>query len=224
MKNTTTNTPETTAAMITPEYIEEQAAEWKAAADIAMKAAEAYLSDVASRKATLQTQQREYETALNKTKQERANIAARIVELSSRGQIEEAAEDDRYLETLDREIEGFGRKLRVLSVADPKGDAGLYKAAKDACEAMGDHRTTYRERIGELQQIVSMEIARLETMSKELSYAMDRDHGQYAANKYNLAHRHFHDLDRADREAAERAAADRKAKEKEKGATRYTMV
>lgn len=215
---------EITAGDITAEFIEEQAAEWKESAGKAMEAAEAYLSDVQSRKATLQTQQREYDAALNKIKKERADIADRIVDLSSRGQIEEAAEDDAYLETLDREIAGIGRKLRVLSVADPKGDANLYKTAKDAYDAMGDHRTTYRERIGELQQIVSMEIARLETMSKELSYAMDRDPGQYAANKYNLAYRHFHDLDRADREAAERAAADRKAKEKEKGATRYTMV
>lgn len=215
---------EITAAEITEEYIEGQQADWKSAAGKAMEAAEAYLSDVQSRKATLHAQKQEYEAALNKNKQERADIAARIVELSSRGQIEEAAEDDTYLETLDREIAGIGRKLKVLSAADPKGDANLYKAAKDAYDVMGDHRTTYRERIGELQQIISMEIARLEAISKELSFAMDRDPGQYAANKYNLVYHHFHDLDRKDREAAERAVADRKAKEKEKRATRYTMV
>lgn len=215
---------EVTAAVIDAAFIEEQAAQWKEAAGKAMEAAEAYLSDVQSRKDTLQTQQQEYDAALNKIKKERAEIAARIVDLSSRGQIEEAAEDDAYLETLDREIAGIGRKLKVLSVADSKGDANLYKAATAAFEAMEPHRVTYRERIGALQQIVSMESARLEAISKELYYAMSRNHGQHAADKYNLAYRHFHDLDRKDREAAEKAAADRKAQEKESRNTRYTIV
>lgn len=215
------NIREITASVITAAFIEEQAAEWKEAAGKAMEAAEAYLSDVQSRKSTLQTQQREYDAALNKIKKERAEIAARIVELSSRGQIEEAAEDDAYLETLDREIAGIGRKLRVLSVADPKGDAKLYKAAKDAYDAMGNHRLPYIDRIAELYDIVTTEIKRLEAMKEELSRARSRDYGYYAANEYNRAHRHFHDLDRKEKEAEEKRIAEYQAAQKEHGSVRY---
>jgi len=211
------------AGEINAEFITAQAGEWQAAADKAKTAAEAYLTDLETRKAALAEQAAGYKTELATLTAQRKKLAAKINDLSSRGQIDEAAEVDTELEALDKVIAALERKLRLVSTAELKGDPKLYSAAKAAHDAAEAERTPYRESIATLQQIVKAEIERLESIQNELGYAMNRDPGQYAASTFTKVDRHYRDLDRLEREAAEKAAAERKAAEQERGSYRHSL-
>ena len=212
-----------TAGSINAEYIAAQAEKWQAAADKAKAAAEAYLTDLETRKAALTEQAAAYQNELSTLTTQRKKLAAKINDLSSRGQIDEAAEADAELEALDKSISTLERKLRLVNAAELKGDPKLYKAAKAAHDAAEAERTPYRESIATMQQIVNAEIERLERMQKELRYAMGADHGYYATVAFEKVNRHYMDLDRLEHEAAEKAAAERKAAESERGATRRSF-
>ena len=211
------------AAEIDLDFITAQEESWRAAADAAQKAADAYNADLATRRAALTQQATSYQTELAKLNAARKALAAKINDLSSRGMIDEAAEIDTELEALDKSIAALERKLRLVSTAELKGDPKLYSAAKAAHDGAEAERTPYRESIANLQQIVKAEIERLESIQNELGYAMNRDPGQYAASTFTKVDRHYRDLDRLEREAAERAAAERKAAERERGAIRQSF-
>ena len=198
------------AAEIDAEFITAQQEKWRAAADAAQKAADAYNTDLNTRKAALAQQATGYQTELAKLNAKRKELA-------------EAAEVDTELEALDKSIAALDRKLRLVSAAELKGDPKLYSAAKAAHDAAEAERTPYRENIATLQQIVKTEIERLESIQKELGYAMNRDPGQYAANTFTKVDRHYRNLDRLEREAAEKAAAERKAAEAERGSIRRSF-
>lgn len=212
-----------TAGEINAEFITAQAGEWQAAADTAKTAAEAYLTDLETRKAALVEQAAGYKTELATLTAQRKKLAAKINDLSSRGQIDEAAEADAELEALDKSISTLERKLRLVSTAELKGDPELYKAAKAAHDAAEAERAPYRENIATLRQIVTAEIDRLENMKRELDYAGNRDHGYIANGVYEKVNRHYLDLDRLEREASEKAAAERKAAEAERGSIRRSF-
>lgn len=212
-----------TAGEINAEFITAQAGEWQTAADKAKTAAEAYLTDLETRKAALAQQATGYQTELAKLYAKRKELAAKVNDLSSRGMIDEAAEVDTELEALDKSIATLERKLKLVSTAELKGDPKLYIAAKAAHDAAEAERTPYRESIATLQQIVKAEIERLESIQTELGYAMNRDPGRFAANAYEKVDRHYRDLDRLEREAKEKAAAERKAAEAERGSTRRSF-
>ena len=212
-----------TAGEINAEFITAQAGEWQAAADKAKVAAEAYLTDLETRKAALAQQAAGYRAELDQLHAQRESLAAKINDLSSRGMIDEAAEADAELESLDKSISTLERKLRLVSTAELKGDPKLYSAAKAAHDAAEAERTPYRASIATLQQIVKAEIQRLESIQSELGYAMNRDPGQYAANTFAKVDRHYRDLDRLEREAAEKAAAERKAAEQERESPRRSF-
>ena len=211
------------AADITTEFIAAQQEKWRAAADAAQKATDAYNTDLNTRKAALAQQATAYQTELAKLNAARKALAAKINDLSSRGMIDEAAEADAELESLDKSISTLERKLRLVSTAELKGDPKLYSAAKAAHDAAEAERTPYRESIATLQQIVKAEIQRLESIQSELGYAMNRDPGQYAASTFTKIDRHYRELDRLECEAAEKAAAERKAAEAERGSTRRSF-
>ena len=211
------------AAEIDLDFITAQEESWRAAADAAQKAADAYNTDLNTRKAALAQQTTGYQTELAKLNAKRKELAAKVNDLSSRGMIDEAAEVDTELEALDKAIAALERKLRLVSAAELKGDPKLYSAAKAAHDAAEAERTPYRASIATLQQIVKTEIERLESIQKELSYAMNRDPGQYAANTFTKVDRHYRDLDRLEHEAAEKAAAERKAAEAERGSIRRSF-
>ena len=213
----------TIPAEINTEFITAQAGEWQAAADKAKAAAEAYLTDLETRKAALAEQAAGYQTELDKLTTQRKKLAARINDLSSRGQIDEAAEADAELETLDKSISTLERKLRLVSAAELKGDPELYKAAKAAHDAAEAQRSPYRAKIDTLQQIVKTELDRLESMHRELHYARDRDPGHIANSVFEKVNRHYLDLDRLEREAAKKAATERKAAEAERGSFRRSF-
>lgn len=205
-------------------FIDEQAADWKTAAAEVDKAAAAYMDDVERRTSTLQAQAKEYQNEKNALTKERESLVAKIADLSSRGDIDAAAEADVKLEALDQKIHALGRKLKIVNSATPKGDPQLYAAAQAAHEAMEAERAPYKQRIDELTTAVDAEIKRLDAIKRELSFKWDTDHGYYAAQKWHKVDRHYRDLDRIEREAEEKAAAERKAQAAAAGHTRYTFT
>lgn len=202
------------AGEINAEFITAQAGEWQAAADKAKAAAEAYLTDLEARKAALEKQAAEYRAQIESKKKQRKALAGKINDLSSRGMIDEAAEADVELETLDKAITTLERKLKLVSTAELKGDPKLYKAAQVANAAMLACQPVYKQNMRDLRAIVEAEMERLEKIKKELWYAEDRNHGYYAGNAFEKVDRHYRDLDRIEREAKERAAAEQAAAEK----------
>lgn len=211
------------AGEINAEFITAQAGEWQAAADKAKAAAEAYLTDLETRKAALAEQATNYQAELDKLTAQRKKLAAKINDLSSRGQIDEAAEADAELEKLDKSISTLERKLRLVSTAELKGDPELYRAAKAAHDAAEAERAPYRKNIADLRNVVEAEMERLKSVQRELSYAMDKNPGYYAFNAFEKVNRHYLDLDRLEREAKEKAAAERKAAEAERGSFRRSF-
>ena len=212
-----------TANKITPEIIQMQAADWREAADRAAQAASAYLADIEERKATLQAQAQEYKTAFDALTAERKTLAANIIDLSSRGEIDAVNEADARLAIIDRELATVGRKLKIVNAAEPKGDPTLYTAAKDAHDAMEACHVPYINRIDTLALVVDKEIKRLQEVREELSRVRTISPGYHATKSFNLVERHYKDLDRIEREVSEKAAAERKAQAAERGATRYTF-
>ena len=203
------------AAEINAEFITAQAGEWQAAADKAKAAAEAYLTDLETRKATLEEQAAEYSAELAQLHEQRKNLSATINDLASRGRVDEVLGLDAEMESLCKSIETIERKICILGKAKLKGDPELYNAAKAAYEAAEAERAPYRENISALQQIVKEEIDRLEKVERELSSAISRDFVYYVARTFEKVNRHYLDLDRREREAKEKAESERKAAEKE---------
>ena len=214
---------EITATEINTDIIIATASKWQAAADKAKAAAEAYLADLETRKATLTEQAAGYQTEIEKLNKERKALAAKINDLSSRGMIDEAVEADTELEALDKSISTLERKLRLASTAELKGDPKLYKVAKAAYEAAEAERTPYRENMEDLieylQPIINAELRRLESIREELITAKGRDIAYDARRAFDKVTRHYLDLDRLEREAKEKAEAERK--EAEANAGRY---
>ena len=198
-----------TAAEITPEFIEEQAAEIKEIAQKAKEAADAYMADLDQRKAALEKQAAEYREQIEAKKKQRKALAGKINDLSSRGMIDEATEADVKLEALDKAISTLERKLKLVSTAELKGDPKLYKAAQESNAAMVAGQPVYKQAMRDLMAIVEAEMERLEKIKRELWHAVDRNHGYYASNAFEKVDRHYRDLDRIEREAKERAAAER---------------
>ena len=200
-----------TAAAITPEFIEEQAAEIKELAQKAKEAADAYMADLDQRKAALEKQAAEYREQIEAKKKQRKALAGKINDLSSRGMIDEAAEADVKLEALDKAISTLERKLKLVSTAELKGDPKLYKAAQESNSAMVAGQPVYKQAMRDLMAIVEAEMERLEKIKRELWHAVDRNHCYYSSNAFEKVDRHYRDLDRIEREAKERAAAERAA-------------
>ena len=212
-----------TATQIDTAFIDAQQETWKAAAEVAQETANAYMTDLETRKAALAQQAAGYRAELDQLHAQRESLAATINDLTSRGQVDEVLPLDAELETVCKSISLMERKISILGMAKLKGDPELYQAAKAAHDAAEAERTPYRASIATLQQIVKAEIERLERIQTELGYAMNRDPGQYAANTFTKVDRHYRDLDRLEREAADKAAAERTAAEQERGSYRYSL-
>ena len=200
-----------TAAEITPEFIEEQATEIKGLAQRAKKAADAYMADLNQRKAALEEQATGYREQIEANKKQRKVLAAKINDLSSRGMIDEAAEADAKVEALDKTISVLERKLKLINIAELKGDPKLYKVAKDASAAVEAAGSGYRHHMVDLRGTVRAEIERLEKMEKELLFASQGNPGWYAVQAFEKVDRHYRELDRIARETKEKAAAERAA-------------
>lgn len=213
-----------TAGEITTDFIEAQTNDWAAAVEPVKEATAVYLADIENRKRSTQEQAALYSADMAELKTERTKLAAKILDLSSRGKIDDAADAEIQLEELDKKISLLERKLKICNSADLKGDPKLYAAAKAAHDAMEVHRDPYKQRIDQLSHIAKEEIARLEKIVNELSYKRYADPGRIANSEWEKVNRHFHELDRAEKEAAEQMAAERKAAKETAGHTRYTYT
>ena len=204
-----------TAAEINKDLIVSQAADLRKAADKLKEAAQAYLSDLDTRKAALANQAADYQAQLDKATTQRKALAAKIADYTSRGQIDEAAEADAELEAMDKHISTLGRKLRLVKGAELKGDPKLYKAAKAAQDAVYAERTKYTETVRALTATVREEQKRLEDVERELRYTYPGSVGAGADEVFHKVQRHYLDIDLKEREAKEKAAAEKAAAERE---------
>ena len=206
-----TNTQKIKAAEINKDRIESEAADLRNAAENLKAASRAYFEDMETRKAELAKQAADFQDVFNDAMEQRRALADTIADLTSRGQIDEAASEYENLETMDKEIVKLGRKLRLLQNAEVKGDPALYKAAKAAQDAVTAERTKYIETIRAFDSTVRDEKKRLEDMERELRYTHPESVGLGADDEFTKVDRHFRDLDRAQREAKEKAEAERAA-------------
>ena len=202
-----TNTQKIKAAAINKDRIESEAADLRNAAENLKAASRAYFEDMETRKAELAKQAADFQDVFNDAMEQRRALADTIADLTSRGQIDEAASEYENLETMDKEIVKLGRKLRLLQNAEVKGDPALYKAAKAAQDAVTAERTKYIETIRAFDSTVRDEKKRLEDMERELRYTHPESVGLGADDEFTKVDRHYRDLDRAQREAKEKAAA-----------------
>lgn len=206
-----TNTKKIKATEINKDRIESEAADLRNAAENLKAASRAYFEDMETRKAELAKQAADFQDVFNDAMEQRRALADTIADLTSRGQIDEAAVEYEQLEKTDREIAKLGRKLRLLQNAEVKGDPTLYKAAKAAQDAVTAERTKYIETIRAFDSTVRDEKKRLEDMERELRYTHPESVGLGADDEFMKVDRHFRDLDRAQREAKEKAEAERVA-------------
>lgn len=213
-----------TAAEINMELVESESADLRKAADKLKEAAQAYLSDLDTRKAALEKQAADYQAQLDKATAKRKALAAKIADLTSRGQIDEAAEADAQLEALDKQISTLGRKLRLVNGAELKGDPKLYAAAKAAQDAVNAERTKYTETVKEFAATVSEEQKRLEKVEREMRYVYPGSIGAGADDVFTKVQRHYLDLDRKEREAREKEKEKEKEKEAREAAERAARV
>lgn len=204
-----------TAAEINKDLIDREAGDLLKAADNLRAAAQAYLADLDTRKAALANQAADYQTQLDEAMARRKELAGRITDYTSRGQIDEAAEADAELETVDKHIATLGRKLRLVKGAELKGDPKLYKAARNAQDAVHAERTKYAETVKEFAATVSEEQKRLEKVEREMRYVHPGSIGASADDVFTKVQRHYLELDRKEREAKEKEKAAREAAERE---------
>ena len=203
-----------TPAELTSDIASPAYKKWTAAVDAAEEAAKAYFDNVAQRKATLEKQAAECRGQLQKWQGQRKTLAAKVIDLSSRGLIDKAAEVDARMEKLDNKISTTERKLRLVDAAEPKGDPKLYQAAKTAMEAMAAEETQFNSFVGSIATIANAEKNRLSEITALISNlrCYGGGHAQNAAADFKRVDRHFRELDRLEREARERYNAEQAAK------------
>lgn len=198
-------------AELTPDIASPAYKKWTAAVDAAEEAAKAYFDNVAQRKATLEKQAVECRGQLQKWQGQRKTLAAKVIDLSSRGLIDKAAEVDSRMSKLDKAISATERKLRLIDAAEPKGDPKLYQAVKAAMEAMEAEGQQYRTFSHAVYEIAKAERSRLSEIMECIpgcAYVADR-----ANDNFRRVDRHFRELDRIEREARERYKAEQAAKQ-----------
>lgn len=203
-----------TPAELTKDMVSEAHKEWSNTGDTARKAAKAYFDDLEQRKAALQKQADEYRAQIEKWRGQRKALATKVIDLSSRGLIDKAAEVDARMEKLDNKISTTERKLRLVDAAEPKGDPKLYQAAKTAMEAMAAEETQFNSFVGSIATIANAEKNRLSEITALISNlrCYGGGHAQNAAADFKRVDRHFRELDRLEREARERYNAEQAAK------------
>lgn len=212
-----------TAGEITADFIEAQTEDWAAVAKTALEAADAYLADVKARQEALEAQGKQYATQLDKLKAERKDLAANVNDLASRCDLDAAEAAEVKLEALDKSIASLSRKIRLINSAELKGDPELYRTAKAAHDVAETHRQPYRQQIYDLRTIVQEELKRLKAIDEKLYYAVDCNPGRFANSSFEKVERHYHDLDRKEKEAAEQRAAEYKAAKANAGHTRISF-
>lgn len=188
-----------------------QAEPLNAAREAIKDACDQYNSDLTSRRAALEAQASDYASQLEHLSIQRNSLCAQITDLTSRGNIEAAADADAKLDAVEREISALERKQRLANSAELKGDATLFKTCKQAMTSLEEEHTAYRERMAAIKDAAAAEIKRLEAFISDLERALTSNHIHYESVAFTKVDRHFRELDRIEREWREKEAAERKA-------------
>ena len=166
-----------TAAEISMDMVAVALDPCKAAAEDAKAAIRAYWDDVESREAELKKQAGEYQAQIDTLTAQRKKLAAKMNDLSSRGQIDAAAAADAKMEEIDRTITTLQRKVRIINTAEMRGDADLYNAAEKAFQAMIDQYENDKKNLWELSCIATDERNRLNeiiaSVNSRLQYGLE---------------------------------------------------
>ena len=205
------NDTKITAAQITPEYIKQVSKNFLDSINESKKASKEYLADLERRKETLEERKREYTSALKDKTKKRDELSEIIIDLTSRGNLEEVAELSVTLENLENEIVTIERNLSLVKPSNLKGDSSLYEKAKLIFEVVSTERVKHIKTIDELIDIVKTEMERLDKIKKELWYARDES-TRPADDNFKKVDRHFRDLDRIEAEQRQRDLAEQKAR------------
>ena len=188
-----------------------QAEPLNAAREAVNDACAQYNSDLASRRAALEAQASDYASQLEHLSSQRTSLCAQITDLTSRGNIEAAADADAKLDTVEREISALERKQCLANSAELKGDATLFHSCKQAMASLETEHTAYRERMEAIKTSAAEEIKRLEAFISDLDREINRNSIYYESVAFTKVDRHFRELDRIEREFREKEAAERQA-------------
>lgn len=199
------------AGEITAETIDQQADAWKQAVEDSTSASEAYMADLADRKAALVQRTAEYQKQVDDLRVARKKRAAEVNDLTSRCQFDEAAAAEFKVEKLDETISMLERKIRLLNSAEMKGDPDCYEVAKQAHEKAESEREACVDGLHQMYLAVQNEIQRLQEMKTKIGNvsAFVRRFGPN--DNFSAVDRHFRELDRIEREARERWQAEQAA-------------
>lgn len=199
------------AGEITADIIDQQADSWKQAVEESTSASEAYMADLADRKEALAKRASEYQVMAKKTKKARDKAAEQVTDLTSRGRFDEAAAAEIKVEKLDQTISVLGRKIRLVSTAELKGDSDLYEVAKQAHEKAESEREACVDGLHQMYCAVQGEIHRLNEMKTKISNLSEYVRKFGPNDNFISVDRHFRELDRIERENRERWQAEQAA-------------
>lgn len=192
------------AGEITADIIDQQADAWKQAVEESTSASEAYMADLADRKAALVQRTAEYQKQVDDLRVARKKRAAEVNDLTSRCQFDKAAEAEFEVDRLDETISMLERKIRLLNSAEMKGDHGCYEVAKQAHEKAESERETCVDGLHQMYLAVQNEIQRLQEMKTKIGNVSEFVRKFGPNDGFAAVDRHFRELDRIERENRER--------------------
>ena len=159
----------------------------------------------------------EYQTQLNLLTEERKSLAEKVTDLSSRGEIDEAADVDAKVEEMDRTISSLQHKLRLVNASGLKGDPGCYVTAKQRHTVTEEERDKCVEALNQLYQKVQAEVCRLRELLTQIGHLSSYVRKYGCDDNFNSVDRHYREIEREAREQCQaeqesKSDADRKAK------------
>ena len=139
-------------------------------------AASAYKSDLDTRRSNLKSQAMALHEEISKLSAERKKLAASVTDYSSRGDLESAAETDKQLEIMERELNAHQRKARLADSATLKGDSTLYNAVHEAYNNFANACAEQRAAIDKLRNICKQQEEHFRNLSEKLKYSEENSY------------------------------------------------
>lgn len=193
---------------VTAESINQLAAPWRTALGKSTAASVEYSDDLKHRKFELATQAHNIHGQILKLNGQQNALFDKINDLYSRGEFDAASKEEVQLEAVEKEIAALTKKLDIVSSTELKGTPYLYEAAKAAHEAAEAAKDACAEDLRATADILSEEIQRLKGLLNRACNIITGEMQYHPDDGFSRVHRHFHELDRHEREAAGRAKAE----------------
>ena len=188
----TLDTMKKASGVITYEAMMELQNDFNAAVEKLGAACKAYTDDLDSRRAALDKQAAEFGKQSAALQEKREELAAKIKDLSSRGELDEAATLDAELEAIIAHIGNLDRKKKLADSATLQGDQALHEAMEAAYSAAEDEAEKWSHEMNELYDIVEKELVAFDKVERAIVNRIARGPGiMYAADQlYSKAHNH----------------------------------